>query len=252
MQVERLSARAWCVRDLGGDVNVGFVATGSGAVVFDTGRCREDGERLAALVGETTGEAVSYVVNSHLHGRHCGGNVAFDGTFLFSRTALDALARDERQALRRRHRNQIVFSRDAMLKLGEVLVELRLVEGHAPGSLVMNVISEGVVFAGDLLVVGRNPAATSSDLVRWAQELRWLEELPATSLLPGHGALGSREDCRSLRRYLEGLLSASSRLKRAGLRPEDLLARGEPAPLDPDPACPNHRRNIERAFRQVA
>jgi len=250
VHVEQITSRVWTVQH--DDVNTGFVATGAGAVVFDTGSSSEQGRRLRELVTSTTGEDVAFVVNSHYHQHHCGGNGAFDGTFLFHRQSFERMTNKGRSCIRNPKASQVIFSRDGFLKVGDVFLELRQASGHAPGSLVMTIPGERVAFTGDLLFVGRVPTSTHSDLRVWAAEMVWLAQLPVDVWVPGHGDLGDRDAVGFQRQYLEGLISATTLLKRAGRDVEDMLARGEVPSLGADPCCPHHRRNVERAFRQVA
>ena len=252
VHLERLSKRVWTVLDLGDEVNAGFVATGAGAVVFDTGANLEQGKKLRKIVEEQTGEEVTFVINSHYHRRHCSGNAAFDATFLFHRESYECMSDEGRANKNKPNTTHIVFTKDGMLKIGSVVFELRQAMGHAPGSLVLSLPGERVAFAGDLLFVGHVPTTTHSDLKKWACEMAWLEKIPVDTYVPGHGQIGSREDIRIQRQYLESLISSTTMLKRAGIDVEDILARGEIPLLGTSPGCPHHRRNLERAFRQVA
>ena len=252
VHLERLSKRVWTVLDLGDEVNAGFVATGAGAVVFDTGATIEQGTQLRKIVEEQTGEDVAFVINSHYHRRHCSGNGAFDTTFLFHRESYECMSEEGLANTGNPNTTHIVFTKDGMLKIGSVVFELRQAMGHSPGSLVLSLPGERVAFAGDLLFVNHVPTTTHSDLKKWASEMAWLEKIPVDTWVPGHGQIGCRDDIRVQRQYLEGLISSTTMLKRAGIDVEDILARGEIPLLGTSPGCPHHRRNMERAFRQVA
>jgi len=235
-----------------GDVNAGFISTGSGAVVFDTGANSEQGEAIARAVREVTGEDVAFVVNSHWHRRHSGGNSAFTATFLHHRVCYERMRDEGRTTVGSKGSSQVIFSKDGFVKIGSLFFEIHHTEGHAPGSVVLVIPDEGVAFTGDELVVGRNPSAVHSDLRTWSAQLAWLESLSIETFIPGHGPVGTVDDVRALRNYFESLISNTSALKRAGLPVEEVLARGDIPLLAPDPSCPYHRRNVEVAFKQVA
>ena len=87
----RLSARAlapgvWVVEGDNADfsvangcniINTGFIATGAGVVVVNTGPSRRYGEQLRALIARTTPEPVAQVVHLNLHPDYFLGNQAF-------------------------------------------------------------------------------------------------------------------------------------------------------------------------------
>ncbi|MEY4753401.1 MAG: hypothetical protein RJA44_1076, partial [Pseudomonadota bacterium] len=58
-------------------INTGFISTGAGVVVINTGTSRLYGEQLRALIRRTTAEPVVQVVHLNLHPDYFLGNQAF-------------------------------------------------------------------------------------------------------------------------------------------------------------------------------
>ena len=58
---------------------------------------------------------------------------------------------------------------------------------HAPDDLVMEVVEDRVLFAGDLLFRGRVPFVGDADTARWLEALDRLIARPPAVLVPGHG-----------------------------------------------------------------
>lgn len=58
-------------------INTGFIATGSGVIVINTGPSRRYGEQLRALIGRTTREPILEVIHLNLHPDYFLGNQAF-------------------------------------------------------------------------------------------------------------------------------------------------------------------------------
>lgn len=253
MQLQRISERVWTLFGLGGDANASFVTTGAGVVVFDTGSNPDEGRELRSIISECSNEPVVYVVNSHYHGNHSGGNEAFgeDCTFLFHKKCHENLVAEGRFS-NEEDVPAILFTKGAYINLGGLLFEFRNASGHAPGSLVLNIPQEAVVLAGDLLFVGRVPGTAHSDLKTWNNELAWLGAIKAEHFIPGHGGPGKLDDILAQRQYLSSLLSSTTMMKRAGVCVEDMLESGNHPLLGASPSCPHHRRNLKRAFLQVA
>ena len=58
-------------------INTGFIVTGAGVVVINTGPSRRYGEQLRALIARTTREPIVRVVHLNLHPDYFLGNQAF-------------------------------------------------------------------------------------------------------------------------------------------------------------------------------
>ena len=55
-------------------INTGFIATGSGVLVINTGPSKRYGEQLRALIAKTTNEPVVQVIHLNLHFDYFLGN----------------------------------------------------------------------------------------------------------------------------------------------------------------------------------
>jgi glyoxylase-like metal-dependent hydrolase (beta-lactamase superfamily II) len=58
-------------------INTGFITTGAGVLVINTGTSRLYGEQLRALIARTTPEPVAQVIHLNLHPDYFLGNQAF-------------------------------------------------------------------------------------------------------------------------------------------------------------------------------
>ncbi|MDX2476537.1 MAG: MBL fold metallo-hydrolase, partial [Gammaproteobacteria bacterium] len=61
----------------GWNSNSGFVVTKTGVLVVDTGSSEEIGNALKQTIRQVTDKPVKWIVNSHAHGDHWLGNIAF-------------------------------------------------------------------------------------------------------------------------------------------------------------------------------
>src|SRR5262245_28489684 len=73
-KLEKLSSRAYCLYGRGG--NVGFLVTDAGVVVVDD-QYEEVAQGIVDQIHGVTDRPIRYLVNTHYHGDHTGGNPVF-------------------------------------------------------------------------------------------------------------------------------------------------------------------------------
>lgn len=227
----------------GNIVNTGFIVTGAGVVVFDTGPSARYGEEMRAAIAKVTDQPPRLVISSHLHPDHVLGNQAFP------REALAATA----GTIAGIRANGADFAANLYRLVGdwmlgtEVVAPTRALESHAEdigghrlhfltlaGHTASDVAvfdeTSGVLWASDLVFHDRTPTTPHADIATWLAALDSLEALPFTVLVPGHGP--PAEDAapiaqtRDYLQWLEATLTASAR---AGLSMMDVMRLPIPA-----------------------
>lgn len=73
-KLEKVSERVYCLFGRGG--NVGFLVTDAGVLVVDD-QYREVAEGIVAQIRSVTDKPIRFLVNTHYHGDHTGGNPVF-------------------------------------------------------------------------------------------------------------------------------------------------------------------------------
>ncbi|GAA1164525.1 MBL fold metallo-hydrolase [Ornithinimicrobium humiphilum] len=199
-------------------LNCGLVVGQERALVIDTRSYHEHGLELLAAVREITDLEI-VVVNTHAHYDHCFGNSAFRDSQIYAHVGLvdDLLRTGEHQReqvvehLRATDREEMarmmeetelvppfyLVEEDTVLDLGGRTVELLWSgRGHTDHDLAVAVPDAHVVFAGDLVEEGADPAMEDSYPLEWAATLRTLLARPAAELcdlwVPGHGRVVDR------------------------------------------------------------
>ncbi|WP_157269772.1 quinoprotein relay system zinc metallohydrolase 1 [Azohydromonas aeria] len=259
----RLEARAlapgvWVVEGANADfepangcniINTGFIATGAGVVVVNTGPSLKYGQQLRALIERTTNEPVKQVIHLNLHPDYFLGNQAFADVPRLATPATRAGMAREAQAYEdnlfrtcgdwMKGTQALLPDTDARpgtLKVGQREFELREFQGHTDSDLVLVDRASGVAFAGGLVFVQRIPTTPHAKLPQWR---RSLAELPAvlppklTALVPSHGPV--RADTAGLdmtARYLQWLDERFTRGAAQGLEMAELLRAPLPAEFD--------------------
>jgi glyoxylase-like metal-dependent hydrolase (beta-lactamase superfamily II) len=220
------------------DLNCGLVVGTERALVIDTRSTLDRGEELAAAVREIT-PLEQVVVNTHAHYDHCFGNGAFRDSQIYGhvlaaeslqRTAehqrsqvVEHLRRTERPELAQTYLDTEVVlpfylvEEDTPIDLGERTAYLLFGgRAHTDHDLVVAVPDVGVVFWGDLVEQGADPAMDDSFPLDWGPTLTRLAQHPqvqeAQLSVPGHGEVVDpafvREQCQSLSALAEELEAA--------------------------------------------
>ncbi|WP_395693503.1 quinoprotein relay system zinc metallohydrolase 1 [Piscinibacter sp.] len=224
-------------------INTGFIATGSGVLVINTGPSKRYGEQLRALIARTTNEPVVQVIHLNLHPDYFLGNQAFADV---PRLATDAtragMAREAKAYEDNLYRlcGDWMRGTEAMLPTGTVALgplhignrdmELREYRGHTDSDLVLVDKSSGVVFAGGLVFAQRIPTTPHAQVGPWLQSLRAFAALPVKTLVPSHGPV--RADASAVgqtQRYLQWIDGRFRQLAEQGAEMNEVLRSEVPA-----------------------
>lgn len=218
-------------------INTGFITTGAGVVVINTGPSRRYGEQLRALIARTTAEPVVQVIHLNLHPDYFLGNQAFADV---PRRAT-ALTQAGMQRESAGYANNLYRLCGDWMKDTEVLLpdttivpgpwrvgtrvfELRELRGHTDSDLVLVDTASGVAFAGGLVFVDRIPTTPHAQVDAWLTSLRSLVDPQIQVLVPSHGPVrGDTAGIEQTRRYLDWLDSAFRDAASRGLDMNELL-----------------------------
>src|SRR5262245_32686843 len=143
--------------------NAGFVIGSDGVLVVDTFTTAEPAEKLLAEIRAKTPRPVRYVVNTHFHRDHLGGNAVFArvGAIILAHENVRAWARREWQAdltpeQRARYASltlpDVTFRDETSVWLGDRKVEILHRPGHTGSDAIVIVPDAKVVFGGDLVL----------------------------------------------------------------------------------------------------
>ncbi len=80
--------------------------------------------------------------------------------------------------------------------------------GHSVGDALLHVPDHRVAFLGDLLFVGVQPFLADGDVEVYLEALDRIQALDATTLIPGHGAIGTNRDLDLMRDYVAAVEKA--------------------------------------------
>jgi cyclase len=167
----KVSPNFYYLQSAGDEGNVGAVVTDDGVILIDTQRERNVPQVLEAL-RRVTGKPVAWVVNTHHHEDHTGGNAYFltrnvpvigsrETLLLLERTTGEApvAAPGERNASLPDSPLRFSFRRQMQLFPRGVEVRIFSVghKAHTSGDVVISLPAEKILYVGDLYRAGSYP-----------------------------------------------------------------------------------------------
>ena len=197
-------------------INSTVIVGDKGVILVDSGGTDAVGRHIAAAVRQITDKRVTHVVNTHHHGDHYFGNVAFEGaTFISSEmcrkmvleTGHEWLGIMERDIGRRLPGTrplaaEVTYAAGTRTEtfIHGVRLMLWVPRGsHTIGDLLVLLPDDKVLVAGDVLVSGVVPTLQDGFVKNWIRTLDEIMALDVMYFVPGHGDLMTNRDVASLR-----------------------------------------------------
>ena len=219
--------------------NAGFVVGEDGVAVIDTFIDVAPAQQLLAEIRKVTNLPVRFVVNTHYHLDHTGGNKVFAdaGAVIMAQRNLRAWLRTENlkffgQNIKPEQKArvdslvlpQVTYDDGVDLHLGSRLLTVRFMKGHTGGDSVVFVPDANVVFTGDLLWKTHLPNLIDASTEAWMQTLDKLQsDHPKATFIPGHGDIGALSDVRDFHDYIATLRQDVAQAQQAGKADADLV-----------------------------
>ena len=224
--------------------NAGFIVGSNGVAVVDTFTAAAPAKVLLAEIRKITNLPIRYVINTHYHLDHVGGNAVFAeagstiiahrNVFGWERTEnlkfFGADPKPERRALVEALVLPDVTYTDAIdIHLGDRLIKVRYMLGHTGGDSV--VILPGakdktadIVFGGDIVWQKHLPNLIDASTGPWVETLgRLLADHPGATFVSGHGGVATPADVTDFRDYLVALRKSVAKAQSGGLSGDALV-----------------------------
>ena len=226
--------------------NSGFVIGDDGVLVVDSFINVEAARALVGEIHRLTPKPIRYVVNTHYHLDHTGGDQA-----LRDAGALIVAHKNVRGWLRVNNINlfgdritpelksriaalplpDLVTDKDLIVWLGSRKVIIQTVLGHTGGDLTIFVPEAHVLFTGDMLWRKIAPNLIDGSVQQWLATDEDFIRMPDSArvvYVPGHGYVAAVGDVQDFRTYLLDLRRLVAEGRRAGLKDDRLLQDVEP------------------------
>ena len=197
-------------------INSTVIVGDNGVILVDSGGSDEVGRHIATAVRRITDKPITHVVNTHHHGDHYLGNVAFEGAAFISsemcrkmvlETGHEWLALMERDIGRKLPGTKplaaaVTYAERTRTEatIHGVRVVFWVPKGsHTIGDLMVYLPDDRVLVTGDILVNGVVPTLQDGFVKNWIQTLDEMQTLGVEHFVPGHGDVMTLRDVTALR-----------------------------------------------------
>ena len=175
--------------------NVAVYVTSEGVILVDD-KFAQDAPEILARVKSVSDKPIRYVLNTHQHPDHTGGNqamLAANAEIVIQKNARANMVAGKQPGL-----PHITFSEEAQVFLGgkEVLARY-LGRGHTNGDAVIYFPSERVLHTGDLFVTSGAPfidGSAGGSIKEWDKTIEKALQYDFDVVIPGHGAVARKAD----------------------------------------------------------
>jgi cyclase len=223
IKVSHVAGSVYMLEGEGG--NIGASIGEDGIVIVDD-QYAPLAEKIRAALKSVADQPVRFVINTHYHGDHAGGNIAFqkEATIVAHENVRKRLSVDQpAEAL-----PVITFAHDVNVHLnGEDIQSLHAPHAHTDGDVLVYFTKSNVVHMGDNFVrygfpyIDTDAGGSVSGMIEGLEQA--IARLPAdVKVIPGHGALATIEDVKSFIGMLKETRAAVERGVKAGKSVEAL------------------------------
>jgi glyoxylase-like metal-dependent hydrolase (beta-lactamase superfamily II) len=207
---------------VGSGGNVAVLTTPDGVILVDD-KFERNVPEILERVKQITDKPVRYVLNTHHHGDHSGGNqklMAESGVEIIAhRNARANMVRTSMPGIPR-----ITFSNETAVHLGGKEVQARYFgRGHTNGDIVIAFPTHKVIHMGDLLNAGGpfiDYSANGSGM-EWTKTIDEVLKTEFDTVIPGHGPIMKRNDMLEWKKKFETMRDRVSELRRQGKSQEE-------------------------------
>ncbi len=222
LSIEQVKDGLYAIIGSGG--NVGVRVTPDGVILIDDKFPRNFAE-IQDLVARVSSQPVKYVLNTHHHGDHAGGNVEYINIaeIIAHQNARDNMVRGDQDAPPR-----VVFTDQTAVYLGGVEVRaFYMGRGHTNGDAVIYFPDLRTVHGGDLLhgIAPFIDYGNGGSSGGWVSTLNNILALDFDTAIPGHGAIMDRDDVVNFRNQMEAVRARMADLIRSGVPKSEAASR---------------------------
>jgi glyoxylase-like metal-dependent hydrolase (beta-lactamase superfamily II) len=198
--------------------NVAVYITDEGVILIDD-KFDQDHQGIVDNVKSVTNQPIKYIINTHYHADHSGGNTKFLPTAEIISTAMsraNIVEHKQTNAPPGVSPARITFTTEAAVNLGGKEVRaIYMGRGHTNGDAVIYFPALRVLHTGDLMA-GTSPLidyAGGGSVVEWTKTLDNALKLDFDTVIPGHGPVTNkaglmtyRDNVAKLRTRVTGLI----------------------------------------------
>ncbi len=210
--------------------NVAVLVTNEGVLLVDD-KFQQDHDQIIEKVKSITTRPIRYVVNTHYHEDHSGGNGRM---LMVPGVEIISTANSRKNILEHKQSNaspnvvpaQITFTQETSIFLGGKEVRARYFgRGHTNGDAVIYFPADRTIHTGDLMA-GTSPLIDyngGGSLIEWTKTLdAAMAQLDFETVIPGHGNVTNKAGLKTYRDNVEKLRNRVTGLIREGKKQDDI------------------------------
>jgi glyoxylase-like metal-dependent hydrolase (beta-lactamase superfamily II) len=221
LTLHKMADDLYMVEGSGG--NVAFYVTNEGVIVVDD-KFEQDFDNIMAHVRSVTTQPIRYVLNTHHHGDHSGGNAKFLASN--AEIILHANARKNMVTGNQPGIPRLSFADEFQVVLGGKEVRSRhFGRGHTNGDAFIYFPAHRTIHTGDMMA-NNSPFidyANGGSALEWTKTLDEVLKLDFDTVIPGHGAITNKAGLQNYRNNIVKLRERAIQLSREG-RPQTEIA----------------------------
>jgi cyclase len=258
----------------------GFICTDEGVILVDTPLIPEQAmDWRSQIEEECSGLPFLYVFNTDHHRGHALGNQFFmpskviaherahkemaGYTDNFKERVFNSFKREPEIQMQLTAIEivppHVTFTESAKLFYGGREVHLIFLGGHTPATSVAWLPEERICFVGDILWVDQHPYMAQADTLQWIEALRYIRNLGAEFLVPGHGPVCDPDRTVRVEEYIHFLRERVRDYYREGKTKNETKSGLVGEMLEWFPVPPERKAKIEsqiksglnRVFREI-
>lgn len=243
---QKITDRVYLLKGSGG--NIGLLTGADGLLMVDD-QFAPLSEKIAKAINGVDAGPVRFLVNTHIHGDHTGGNENFKkmGVTIVAhdvvrqRMSKESTNTRTNQTVPPRDKSawpEITFADRMNVHLNDEDIELyHFTNGHTDGDVVVRFVKANVYHVGDLFNRGSFPfidGGNGGDVVGLVSNFDKILALidDNAKVIPGHGNLATKADVKAYRDMLVDIQTQVASALKKGKKVEDIPAMNITAKYD--------------------
>jgi glyoxylase-like metal-dependent hydrolase (beta-lactamase superfamily II) len=217
---------------------IGYYIDNEGIAVVDT-QFPEQSQHLIAEIQKQSGRKIDLLINTHHHGDHSGGNIAYKG-IVNNIVAHENSKKNQIRVAEENNRTdtqlypETTFSKEWTGKAGKETLSMKYFgAAHTDGDALVHFENANIVHAGDLVFNRRYPyidKSAGANIKNWIEVLEQAQKIydNDTLFIFGHSdngfdVVGKKSDLKAFQNYLSRLLETVDSAIKSGKGEEEVM-----------------------------
>jgi len=215
------------ISDNDASANSTFLVGKEGILVVDSGLNVTEGNKLLREIHRISRLPVLYLINTHYHPDHQGGNSVVGPTATIMSTdftrerTLQVMQSDPQFHFKPAN---VTFQQKLTIHLDPYSAEVYFPgKAHTSGDALVYFPHQHAIAMGDLFLNRSSPAMDQGSAENWIKALDLVLARPLDKAVPGHFELGTKADLQRFRDYLNDLFTQVRSLYQSGVKEQEAV-----------------------------